>query len=183
MNLLQGLCADFIFLNELAKTYEYLIKAIGAFLPFLVAIFMAYIAYQQWQTNERKRKQDLFDKRWKLYKKIKMRFADIVTLTIAKRICLVDESGNSQLTPQEKTEKFYKELLEKMQQHYSFDEYKDEVYFLFGEDINLKLEKLEDYKNWDADFTELIESSSYIEFFNKYFKDVFSKYLCIDLQK
>lgn len=54
-------------LNTIAKNYEYLIKAIGAFLPFLIAIFMAYVAYQQWQTNERKRKQDLFDKRLELF--------------------------------------------------------------------------------------------------------------------
>lgn len=40
-------------LNEIAKNYEYFIKAVGAFLPFLVAIFMAYIAYQQWKINER----------------------------------------------------------------------------------------------------------------------------------
>lgn len=58
-------------LNHIAREYEYLIKAIGAFLPFLIALFMAYVAYQQWQTNEIKRKQDLFEKRYKfLYKKI-----------------------------------------------------------------------------------------------------------------
>ena len=54
-------------LNEVAKHYEYLIKAIGAFLPFLIALFMAYIAYQQWQTNETKRRQDLYDKRLEFY--------------------------------------------------------------------------------------------------------------------
>lgn len=57
-------------LNILAEKYEYLIKAIGAFLPFLIAIFMAYIAYQQWQTNERKRRQDLYDKRYEFYEVI-----------------------------------------------------------------------------------------------------------------
>ena len=57
-------------LNILAEKYEYLIKAIGAFLPFLIAIFMAYIAYQQWQTNERKRRQDLYDKRYEFYEAI-----------------------------------------------------------------------------------------------------------------
>lgn len=51
-------------LNTFAKNYEYLIKAVGAFLPFLIAIFMAYIAYQQWQTNERKRKHDLYEMRY-----------------------------------------------------------------------------------------------------------------------
>src|SRR5574344_627565 len=51
-------------LNTIAKNYEYLIKAVGAFLPFLIAIFMAYIAYQQWQTDERKRKQELYNLRY-----------------------------------------------------------------------------------------------------------------------
>ena len=41
-------------LNEIAKNYEYLINAIGSLLPFLLALFMAYVAYQQWITNERK---------------------------------------------------------------------------------------------------------------------------------
>jgi len=40
-------------LNEIAKNHEYLIEAFGAFLPFLITIFMAFIAYQQWQINKR----------------------------------------------------------------------------------------------------------------------------------
>lgn len=52
-------------LNEIAKNYEYLINAIGSLLPFLLALFMAYVAYQQWITNERKRKQELFELRYK----------------------------------------------------------------------------------------------------------------------
>lgn len=35
-------------LNEFAKNYEYLIKAIGTLIPILLTICMAYIAYQQW---------------------------------------------------------------------------------------------------------------------------------------
>lgn len=66
-------------LNELAKNYEYLIKAIAAFLPFLIAIFMAYIAYQQWQTNERVRKKDLFEKRFKYYLEMRNIFESILS--------------------------------------------------------------------------------------------------------
>ena len=55
----------FSYLNESAKEYEYLIKAVGALLPFIITVFMAYIAYQQWQTNERQRKQELFEMRHK----------------------------------------------------------------------------------------------------------------------
>ena len=40
-------------LNQFAKDYEYLIKAIGTLLPFLVTLFMAIIAYQQWLINKR----------------------------------------------------------------------------------------------------------------------------------
>ena len=36
------------YFNDFAKNYEYLIKALGAFVPILLTICMAYIAYQQW---------------------------------------------------------------------------------------------------------------------------------------
>jgi len=40
------------------------------FLPFLIAFFMAYVAYQQWQTNERKRKFDLYNRRYDLFNSV-----------------------------------------------------------------------------------------------------------------
>ena len=40
------------------------IDIFSAFLTPFVALITVYIAYQQWQTNERKRKQDLFDIRY-----------------------------------------------------------------------------------------------------------------------
>lgn len=39
-------------LNKMAQSYEYLIKALGAFLPFFITLFMAYIAYKQWCLQE-----------------------------------------------------------------------------------------------------------------------------------
>jgi nicotinamide riboside transporter PnuC len=94
----------------------------SALLTPMITIFMAFIAWQQWQTNEKKRKQDLFEKRWKLYKKIKQRFVDIVMQCITKKVCKFDKFGNSQLTDQEKNESYYKELLDKAQRNLTFDD-------------------------------------------------------------
>ena len=46
-------------LNNYAEKYEYFFKALSAILPFITTLLMVYIAYQQWQTNERKRKQEV----------------------------------------------------------------------------------------------------------------------------
>ena len=66
-------------LNLLIGNYKNIIDAVAAFLPFLIALFMAYIAYQQWRTNEQKRKQDLFNLRWECYTELKSMYEDIVT--------------------------------------------------------------------------------------------------------
>ena len=42
---------------------ETIIKFLNALIPISITILGTYIAYQQWITNERKRKQDLFDLR------------------------------------------------------------------------------------------------------------------------
>lgn len=83
--------------NEFAKNYEYLINAIGACLPFLIACFMGYVAYQQWQTNERKRRQDLFDKRFKFYCEMKNIFeamydGDLETLNLDSTHILLNDN-------------------------------------------------------------------------------------------
>ena len=46
--------------------WSYILKLIKCIFEIetLLAIFGGYIAWQQWQTNERKRKQDLFEKRY-----------------------------------------------------------------------------------------------------------------------
>ncbi len=41
-------------LNEFAKNYEYLIKAVGALIPILIAILTLYIAYQQYKMSQYK---------------------------------------------------------------------------------------------------------------------------------
>ncbi len=44
---------------------ETIIKYLNALIPISITLLGTYIAYQQWQTNERKRKQDLFELRRK----------------------------------------------------------------------------------------------------------------------
>lgn len=41
-------------LNEFARSYEYLIKAIGALIPILLAILTIHIAYQQYKMSQYK---------------------------------------------------------------------------------------------------------------------------------
>lgn len=48
----------------------YWIKTLSALLTPAIAMFAVLIAYLQWKTAERKRKQDLFDKRYEFYQKI-----------------------------------------------------------------------------------------------------------------
>lgn len=45
------------------------INILTALLVPAIALFGVFIAYMQWHTNELKRKQDLFDKRYSFYKK------------------------------------------------------------------------------------------------------------------
>lgn len=51
-------------LNIEQQSSKDLIDILSALLTPCVAAITGYIAYQQWQTNERKRKQDLFEKRY-----------------------------------------------------------------------------------------------------------------------
>lgn len=56
--------------NTFCGQYENIIKAFGALAPFFGTLFLAYIAYQQWQTNERKRRHELFAERYEFYSNI-----------------------------------------------------------------------------------------------------------------
>jgi len=42
------------------------IQELGSLLTSLIAIMMAYIAYQQWRTNKDKLKMDLYDRRYNI---------------------------------------------------------------------------------------------------------------------
>lgn len=58
------------------------INILSALLTPTIALLTAFIAYQQWQTNERKRKQDLFELRYEnIYKNVKI-FLDAVEIPI-----------------------------------------------------------------------------------------------------
>lgn len=50
--------------NTFCGQYENIFKAFGALAPLVGTALLAYIAYQQWQTNERKRRQELFEMRY-----------------------------------------------------------------------------------------------------------------------
>ncbi len=49
-----------------------------ALLTPMIGLLGIYIAYQQWQTNERKRKQDLFERRWTFYTELKLLFENLM---------------------------------------------------------------------------------------------------------
>jgi hypothetical protein len=46
------------------------IDVLGALLTPIIAIIAVYIAYKQWDTEEKKRKQDMFDKRYAFFKQM-----------------------------------------------------------------------------------------------------------------
>ena len=52
------------------------IKILSALLTPAIALFAVLIAYLQWQTEERKRKQDLFDKRYAFFKRLWKIYSD-----------------------------------------------------------------------------------------------------------
>ena len=136
---------------------------------------MVYIAYQQWQTNERKRKQDLFDKRWDLYKRIRSKFWELVMLcfhsNLSKEKYYFENIFYNEPIPNDYTEEFLKQT----HKNYIFEEFKEEVYFLFGEDVYYRLKCLQSKEMFD-----LYKGFSIGDYFDTYFKEVFSKYLSIE---
>jgi hypothetical protein len=48
-------------------TIDLVVKILSALLTPLIALIAAYIAWQQWKTNERKLKLDLYDRRYEVY--------------------------------------------------------------------------------------------------------------------
>lgn len=52
------------------KPEKDIIDIIAAFAPVIISLGVAYIAFQQWRTAEKKRRQDLFDKRYDFYRRI-----------------------------------------------------------------------------------------------------------------
>ena len=103
-------------MEELFKSYEYLIKGLSAVGTLIIAFIAIYIAWRQWITAESKRKQDLFEKRWQFYIKVKKEFIDD----------FVEKAED--LTPESKSTEKY------IRKHWLYN-YTDEAYFLFGKDI------------------------------------------------
>lgn len=46
------------------------LDVLSALAPVLISIGVAYVAFQQWRTAEKKRRQDLFDKRYKFFRRV-----------------------------------------------------------------------------------------------------------------
>lgn len=169
----------FACLNEIAKNYEYLIKALASFLPLLITLFMAYIAYQQWQTNERKRRQDLFEKRFDLYKRIQKKLNELIHLCYTSNKQKEDYYFKSGFLYREDIPDNYKEeFYKQMRKKYIFYEFRDEVYFLFGKNVYYRIECLQDEKMFEA-----YKGAFFLEEFDSCFRSVFEKYLCIESNK
>lgn len=156
-----------------------IIDIFSALLTPTIGLFGMYIAFQQWLTNERKRKQDLFEKRWDLYKRIRAKFFELVSLCFKsdkhkEKYYFWGEMFYNETIPKE----YEKEFREQQHKSYIFYEFREEISFLFGEEVYSRLECLQNeamqnlYKNYEMN-----------DYFEDYFKDVFSKYLCIEPRK
>lgn len=65
--------------------FEYWTQILSAFLTPTIAVIAVYIAWQQWRTAESKRKQDLFDRRYKFYTSMwNVYSSSIVNLNVRK---------------------------------------------------------------------------------------------------
>ena len=54
-----------------------LIEVLSATLVPLIGIAVAYVAYQQWQTNHRRLRHELYDRRFKIYKTVQIYLSHI----------------------------------------------------------------------------------------------------------
>jgi hypothetical protein len=59
-------------------TASLLLRYSQAFVPSLIAIVVAYIAYQQWHTNALKSKLDLFDRRFRVFLEVRKVLSSVV---------------------------------------------------------------------------------------------------------
>ena len=57
-------------LLALIKPQKDIFDIFAALAPVLISFGVAYIAFQQWRTAEKKRRQDLFDKRYDFFRRI-----------------------------------------------------------------------------------------------------------------
>ena len=66
-----------------------LFEILSAALTPAIGITVAYVAYQQWRTNDLRRKHELFDQRFEIYKTVQIYLSRI----------LVDAKVNNEITP------------------------------------------------------------------------------------
>ncbi|VAV92024.1 hypothetical protein MNBD_ALPHA07-1968 [hydrothermal vent metagenome] len=61
--------------EEIALHWTEYFKAIG---PTIIAVFIAYVAYQQWRINRASLREKLFDKRWQVFKEAQAFLSEIL---------------------------------------------------------------------------------------------------------
>jgi hypothetical protein len=72
-------------LNFWAITNKPLLSLVTATLPIILTFFVIYIAYQQYQTNRRKLKLELFDKRFIVFQGTKEFIQGVITSSSFKK--------------------------------------------------------------------------------------------------
>lgn len=69
---------------------EYWIKILSALLTPTIALIAVYVAWQQWRTAERKRRQDLFDRRYEFFSGMWGMFSDPIVNPEARPLDVED---------------------------------------------------------------------------------------------
>lgn len=135
---------------------ETIIKYLNALIPISITILGTYIAYQQWLTNERKRKQDLFElRREHIYSKSLELIYSIPS--VAKAILKDNLSEKSILVRYIKTYKEYSFLL-KVKDYEKLEKfYKDSIKVI----SDIASDGVENYdkniKNYEDNIKDLLE--------------------------
>jgi len=120
----------------------------------MLAVIMAYIAYQQWQTNERKRRQDLFEMRYEhLYKNTSDAIGKISKIFELNRD-KIEEFQNNYKADSEKLNKY--SFLIKRKDFKKLENYLKEAVINTVSEYKMKLEDNEDVQNKNDDLQNKI---------------------------
>lgn len=123
------------------------IDILAVFIPPVIALMLLYVAYLQWSTNEKKRKQDLFDKRHEFFEEL---------LCLIKAIFLKEgfSNKNQKLLEELKTKSllFSKEIDEYLEEldkkHKEMAVFQDDEGLTYHKANDSELKKYENLKNY-----------------------------------
>ena len=127
-----------------------MITVLSGLLTPLIAVLAAYIAWQQWRTNQLRLKHELFDRRYALYEKIASFMAEIL------KQGRVPENAETRFLRETKTAIFLfdKEIEELTQEIHrkavDLQELEAALENLQGEERSRNVEKQRETKNWFA---------------------------------